>query len=52
MNEEYLGDGLYAAWEDGMIRLRAPRGHEDHVIYLDPGVWANLIKFVDKGEKQ
>jgi hypothetical protein len=44
MNEEtYLGDGLYASIERSMIKLRAPRfGGGDHVVYLDPEVWAAL----------
>ena len=37
-DEVYLGDGLFASVEHGMIKLRAPRNHEDHVVYLDPGV--------------
>jgi hypothetical protein len=42
--EEFLGDGLYASVEDGwLVRLRAPRENGDHVVYLEPEIFAALI---------
>ena len=38
MTEVYLGDGLYASFEGGVFKLRAPRGHIDHWVALEPEV--------------
>lgn len=38
MNEEYLGDGLYASFDGGVVILRAGREDRDHWIALDPDV--------------
>jgi hypothetical protein len=47
--ETYLGDGLYALDVGGMIKLRAPRDDGvDHVIYLEPEVYAALREFARK----
>jgi hypothetical protein len=52
--ETYLGDGLYAALDSGMIKLRAPREdgshsvYGDHVVYLDQDVYAALKEFARK----
>lgn len=44
--ETYLGDGLYASCDGWQIKLRAPRGHAgDHVVYLDPTVFAALTSY-------
>jgi hypothetical protein len=40
-NEEHIGDGLYASFEHGVIRLRA-MGRE-HVVYLEPEVFMSFI---------
>jgi hypothetical protein len=40
--EEYLGDGLYVSFDGFQFCLRAPRGHVDHVVYLDPQVFKNF----------
>lgn len=52
-NEEYLGDGLYASFEHdwltgGMIKLRAPRGPEDHWVGLEADVFANLLEYAER----
>jgi hypothetical protein len=44
-DERYLGDGLYAAVDRGMIRLRAPRGSDDHFVFLDPELFRGLMRF-------
>jgi hypothetical protein len=42
-DECYLGDGVYAAMDLGMIRLRT----EGNVIYLEPEVYAALVAYAD-----
>lgn len=47
--KEYIGDGVYAQLDRGMIRLETER--EDgstHFIYLEPEVWRDLVKFVER----
>jgi hypothetical protein len=46
--ETYLGDGLYARFDGFMIWLRAPRETGDHVVALEPEVYAALVKFVER----
>ena len=35
MSEVYLGDGLYASFDGFQYCLRAPRGREDHKVFLN-----------------
>jgi hypothetical protein len=44
--ETYLGDGLYASHDGYQLKLRAPREHGDHEVYLEPPAWAALLKFM------
>lgn len=44
--ETYIGDGIYASFDGWQIRLRTPRGMEDHEVFLEPGVWASLVEYV------
>jgi hypothetical protein len=44
-NETYLGDGLYASFDGWQFCLRAPRGQSDHVVYLDPIVFASFNQY-------
>jgi hypothetical protein len=44
-DETYIGDGVYASLDNGMIKLRTPRGHGDDVIYLEPEVFIELLRF-------
>lgn len=46
--ETYLGDGLYARLEAGMIRLRAPRVEGNHLVYLEPEVYLMLRAFAKR----
>lgn len=48
MNKEtYLGDGLYVSLDKlDQICLRAPRSEGDHYVYLDRGVFYDLIYYV------
>ena len=46
--ETYLGDGLYASCDGGMIQLRAPREDGDHCVYLEPDIYEALRQFARK----
>lgn len=46
--ETFLGDGLYASRYAGLIQLRAPREDGDHVIFLEPEVYAALKEYAKK----
>jgi hypothetical protein len=49
MDEEtYLGDGLYASFDGGMLKLRAPREHGDHEVYLEAETFRDLLRFVQE----
>ena len=52
MEEQYLGDGLYASFDGFMIILRAPREEGDHWVGLEPAVFDNLLKFMDQITKE
>ena len=45
--EVYLGDGLYASFDGWYIVLRAPRDSGDHLVFLEPEVYAALTRWVD-----
>ncbi len=45
IQEEYLGDGLYASFDGWQICLRAPRDGGDHAVYIEPVVWDDLARF-------
>jgi hypothetical protein len=47
-NETYLGDGLYASYDGFSFTLRAPRIHGDHYVVLEPQVYHEFLKFVEK----
>ena len=46
--ETYLGDGLYASFDGWQIKLRAPRESYDHVVYLEPEVYRELVRYAGK----
>lgn len=46
--ETYLGDGVYASFDGWQICLRAPRESGDHVVYLEPQLWALLTAYATK----
>lgn len=51
--ETYLGDGLYASYDGFQIKLRAPRGYEDHEVFLEPHTLQSFKLFLKhKVEKQ
>jgi hypothetical protein len=45
--QEYLGDGLYVSFDGYQLALKA-NSHEypTDIVYLEPIVWDNLVKFV------
>jgi hypothetical protein len=43
----YLGDGVYASFDGYQIWL-AVNHHENNVVALDPDVFAQLCKYVEK----
>jgi len=43
--DTYLGDGLYAALQGGMIVLKAPREAGEHWVGLEPEVFDALLQF-------
>lgn len=47
-DEEYLGDGLYASFDGYQIKLRAPRDHGDHEVYLEPPVVASFLEYATR----
>ena len=47
MSKQYLGDGVYADMERGMIKLTTENGIEaTNTIYLDDTVYAELLNYV------
>jgi hypothetical protein len=44
-NETYLGDAVYASFDGYQIKLRTDDGN-NQVVYLEPGVYAALQRFV------
>jgi len=44
--ETYLGDGLYVLFDGWQFRLRAPREHGDHVVFLEPEIMQRFLTFV------
>jgi hypothetical protein len=48
IEKEYLGDGLYAHYDDYHIVLTAPRQDGDHHVGLEPAVLHNLFRYVEK----
>ena len=46
--ETYIGDGVYASFDGFMIKLRTQRDGGDHVIYLEPDVYDDLVRFGDQ----
>jgi hypothetical protein len=47
-DETYLGDGLYASFQHGSIKLRAPREGGDHIVFLEPDLYEALRAFARK----
>ncbi len=47
MSKEYLGDGVYAEADDGILKLTTENGLEaTNTIYLEPEVVQKLLGFI------
>lgn len=48
-DKDYIGDGVYVALDQGMIRLTTENGIETtNTVYLEPGVWRALKAYVER----
>jgi hypothetical protein len=47
-HETYLGDGLYCSFDGYQIRLRAPREHGDHEVFLEAETLQAFLQFLDE----
>jgi len=46
MNDEtYLGDGCFVSYDGWQLKLRTPREEGDHVVYLEPRVFSELVEY-------
>lgn len=50
-NEQHIGDGLYVSFDGFQFKLRAPREHGDHEVYLEPSVLIEFEKYVNETYK-
>ena len=49
MSKEYLGDSVYASFEDGMIKLTTENGGEaSNTIYMESVVVENFLVWLKK----
>lgn len=49
MTKIYIGDSVYADFENGMVKLTTENGYgASNEIFLEPEVVAGLLKFVEK----
>lgn len=48
VNEEYIGDGVYASFDGYGILLRAPRSEGDHYIEIEPATFVQLLAYMGK----
>lgn len=46
--EVYLGDAVYASYQQGQIKLRCEAPSEPNVIYLDSKTYGALLNFVQE----
>lgn len=46
-SEVYIGDGVSASLDCDMIKLRAWRDFADHIIYLEPQVAFDLVRYIN-----
>ena len=47
-DHEYLGDGVYASFDEGGQIWLAVHDHRNIVVALEPGVFARLIQYNDR----
>lgn len=46
-NKAYIGDGVYAEFENGMIKLFCESPSQENTIYLEDTVLQNLLRFAE-----
>ena len=44
--KQYIGDGVYVEFENGMLKLTTERAKGWETIYLEPAVWTALVNYV------
>ena len=44
--ETYLGDGLYASYQDHIVKVRTPRLGGDHEVYFEMETLMNFLDWV------
>lgn len=47
-DETFLGDGVYVSHDRYAICLRAPRDGGDHVVYIEPWMMRELIRYCER----
>jgi len=53
MQKEYLGDSVYAEFEDGMLKLTTENGEDpSNTIFIEEDVYMALIRYVDKIKRE
>lgn len=48
MEEEHIGDGLYASFDGFQFKLRAPRPGGDHEVFLEPAVLMAFESYINR----
>ena len=46
--KEYIGDGVYVDYDGWQIALTTERENGTNIIYLEPLLWLNLKKYVER----
>ncbi len=47
-NRDYIGDGVYVSFDGWQLELTTSGISGENRIYLDPGVYRNLVEYVDE----
>lgn len=48
MPKEYIGDGVYVDFDGYQLELSTERENGTNRIYLEPQLWVNLTKYVER----
>lgn len=43
--QDYIGDGVYVSYQGFDIQISTPRSDGDHTVFLEPHVFAELVRF-------
>jgi hypothetical protein len=53
MHKEYLGDSVYADFEDGMLKLTTENGEgPNNTIFIEKEVYYALVRYVDQIKRE